>query len=295
MIERLDAAWLRAHPLPELSEGGDKHARGCVVVAGGAAFVPGALRLTAEAALRAGAGKLRMATVEQAAMALAVLMPEGSMIALPSDDAGEIAASAADVLGDRLARCDALVLGPGMSATDQTERLVADLLSRCPEEMTVVLDAGALGVAAGLRKRIVGRGGRIIMTPHAGEMSRLADLPLDAVTDDPQAIAEQVAREFQAVVALKGEKTIVMTPGGDAVRFEGGNNGLATSGSGDVLAGLVGGFAARGAQPWAAAAWGVYAHGTAGERAAAEVAPIGYLARELLPHIPRIVAEVERG
>lgn len=294
-MERLNAAWLRAHPLPTLAEGGDKNARGCVMVVGGAAFVPGALRLTAEAALRAGAGKLRLATVGQAAIALGVMMPEGSMIALPSDDAGEIAAAAADVLGERLERCDALVLGPGMSATDQTERLVADVLGRCPEEMTVVLDAGALGVAAGLRERIAERGGRIIMTPHAGEMSRLADISLDEVQDDPQGVAEQVARAFNAVVALKGEKTIVMTSGGEAVRFEGGNNGLATSGSGDVLAGLVGGFAARGADPWSAAAWGVYVHGTAGERAAAEVAPIGYLARELLPHVPRIVAEVERG
>jgi ADP-dependent NAD(P)H-hydrate dehydratase len=145
--------------------------------------------------------------------------------------------------------------------------------------------------AADLADKVAARQGRVILTPHHGEMSKLAGISADEVENNPQVVAADVARTFNAVVALKGKRTIVMTPGGHCVRFEGGNNGLATSGSGDVLAGLVGGFAARGADPFTAAGWGVFVHGTAGERAATAVAPLGYLARELLPQVPAIVAE----
>lgn len=261
------------------------------MVVGGAAFVPGALRLTGEAALRAGAGKLRLATVREAAMPLGVLVPEASMIALSSDDEGEIAGNAAQAIGERIGRCDCLVLGPGMSATGQTEGLLAATLEALPPQPTLVLDAGMLSVAAALKGRIA-RHGRTIMTPHHGEMSALTGLGPDAIAASPQELAERVAGEFNAAVALKGERTVVAAPGYASVRFEGGNIGLATSGSGDVLAGLVGGFAARGADPMTALGWGVFVHGTAGERAAGEVATIGYLARDLLPPVPQIVVEM---
>ena len=93
--------------------------------------------------------------------------------------------------------------------------------------------------AADLAGKVAARQGRVILTPHHGEMSKLAGISADEVENNPKVVAADVARTFNAVVALKGKRTIVMTPGGDCVRFEGGNNGLATSGSGDVLAGLV--------------------------------------------------------
>jgi hydroxyethylthiazole kinase-like uncharacterized protein yjeF len=291
-MERLDRAWLAAHPLPRIAEGGDKNERGAVLVVGGGAFVPGALRLTGEAALRAGAGKLRLATVEAAAMPLGVLVPEASMLALPADAKGEIAARAVEMLGEALGQLDALVLGPGMTRGQDTEALVAGLLRSAPVNLLIVLDAGGLTAAAGLHREIAAHGGRTILTPHHGEMSKLAGVPAEVVKANSREVAAEVARACNAVVVLKGEQTVLVAPDGACVRFEGGNNGLATSGSGDVLAGLVGGFAARGADPFTAAGWGVFVHGTAGERAAEAVAPLGYLARELLPQVPAIVAEV---
>src|SRR6187549_84480 len=106
-MEGLDRSWLQRHPLPSPAPGGDKNARGRVLVVGGAEFVPGALRLTGEAALRAGAGKLQLATVRAAAMALAVHVPEAAMIALPADEDGEIGVEAAGLLAERLDSCDA--------------------------------------------------------------------------------------------------------------------------------------------------------------------------------------------
>lgn len=294
-MEKLDRAWLRRHPVPSPADGADKNARGRVLVVGGAEFVPGALRLTGEAALRAGAGKLQMATVRAAAMSLAVLVPEAAMIALPADDDGEIAFEAAELLGERVRDCDALVLGPGMSAGERTEQLVAALLGQVSADQTIVLDAAALTCAGRLRTIIASLAGRVVMTPHYGEMSHLTGLDPATIAEAPLAAAEQVADDFGAVVVLKGVETILTERGQQALLFDGGSRGLATGGSGDVLAGLVGGLAARGATPRTAAGWGVFIHGAAGVQAAAEFADIGFLARDLLPLIPKLIADCGSG
>lgn len=291
-MEKLDRAWLNDNPLPPLAKGGDKNARGRVLVVGGAEFVPGALRLTGEAALRAGAGKLQMATVRAAAMSLAVLVPEAAMIALPADDDGEIAAEAAEMLADRLKHCDTLVLGPGMSANERTEQVVAAMLGGSATGQTIVLDAAALTCATGLQKQVSMHQGRVIMTPHYGEMAYLTGLPVDTISREPGAAAQRVADDFKAIVVLKGVQTLIASPGGTSLLFEGGSPGLATGGSGDVLAGIIGGLAARGSNPLLAAGWGVFVHGLAGKKVSNEIAEIGFLARDLLPLIPRVIADL---
>ncbi len=289
--ETLDTDWLRRHPLPLIDSDSDKKARGRVLVVGGAEFVPGALRLTGEAALRAGAGKLQMATVRSAAMSLGVLVPEAAMIALPAQEDGEIAVGAADVLKPQLARCDALVLGPGMNVSAGTDQLVADILDATEPPVTIVLDAAAMTSARELRSTIAAHEGHIILTPHHGEMAILTGKSAQEVAADPVAIASQVAQDFQAVVILKGDRSVVAAPDGGCLLHEGGCVGLATGGSGDVLAGIVGGLAARGTEPLRAAAWGSWLHGQAGRELARTIGPIGFLARELLPLIPRLLEE----
>ncbi|MCW2336997.1 hydroxyethylthiazole kinase-like uncharacterized protein yjeF [Sphingobium sp. B2D3A] len=294
MMPTLDRAWLEAHPLPPIAALGDKDARGRVLLVGGAEFVPGALRLTGEAALRAGAGKLQMATVRSAAMALAVLVPEAAMIALPADEDGEIALEAVALLQDRLARCDTLILGPGMSAGDRTEQFVAALLGTPSPGQTIILDAAALTCARKLEKLVAAHEGRVILTPHHREMSFLTGQDIDVIRKDPRAAALHVARAFNAVVVLKSAQTLIASPREDEpLLFEGGSIGLATGGSGDVLAGLIGGLAARGADPLRAAAWGVFVHGAAGARVASEIAEVGFLARDLLPVVPGLIASLE--
>lgn len=289
LTQPLDRAWLRAHPLP-IAQEGDKNARGRVLVVGGAEFVPGALRLTGEAALRAGAGKLQLATVRAAAMALAVHVPEAAMIALPADEDGEIAVEAVGLLAERLDACDALVLGPGMSAGSNTAQFVREVLGCVKGGRTIVLDAAALTCCGELTAELRDHEAHLIMTPHHGEMAYLTGHPIETIANNPVAAAQTVARDFGAVVALKGTRTIVTCDDGAAYLFDGGTSGLATSGSGDVLAGIIGGIAARGADPVTAAGWGVYIHGAAGEKLSLENAPIGFLARDLLPLIPGLVA-----
>jgi NAD(P)H-hydrate repair Nnr-like enzyme with NAD(P)H-hydrate dehydratase domain len=158
-----------------------------------------------------------------------------------------------------------------------------------------VIDAGAL---TGLRDcaAVTGRlQGRLVVTPHAGEMARLSGLDKDEVLAHPLDVARSVADHLQAVVALKGPETLIVTPSGEAFRYRGGGIGLATSGSGDVLAGVIGGLLARGANPLTATAWGVCVHGEAGADLARDIGPVGFLARELLDLVPRILACADPG
>jgi len=286
----VDARWCVAHPLPLHGEGTDKNSRGRVLAVGGAETVPGALLLTGEAALRAGAGKLRMATVASAAIALGVAMPEAATRALPADEEGEIAASACEILAGDLSRCDTLVLGPGMTGGDQTRLLVEGLLALPRKGLSIILDAAAIGSASALREAIRAHEGRVILTPHFGEMAALSGRSEAEVAAAPAQLALAIARDFGAVIVLKNSRTVIAAPDGALLDYHSDCVGLATGGSGDVLAGIIGGLVARGAAPLIAAAWGVWLHGEAGRRAERSSGPIGFLARELLPELPGLMA-----
>jgi len=128
------------------------------------------------------------------------------------------------------------------------------------------------------------------MTPHHGEMERLTGIAVDEIACDPLSHALQAAERFGAVIVLKADETVIASPDGRALIFRDGCAGLATGGSGDVLAGIIAGLAARGADPLCAAAWGVWLHGHAGRAAELLRGPIGFLARDLIGEIPRLMA-----
>lgn len=278
----LDAAWRAAHPLPPIDQALDKDARGAVLVVGGSERVPGAIRLTGEAALRVGAGKLRFGTVERAAVALGLAVPEAGVVALPVDGRGQIAASGVEALGRSLDRCAALVLGPAMARSEGMEALVAAILDRTPDECPVLLDAACLAVAPALRDRIGARRGRLVMTPHPGEAAVLLDEDRATVSADLVASAVEAARRYRAVVVLKSDLVVIAAPDVPPLCHRSGCPGLGTAGSGDVLAGIIGGLMARGLAPDRAAGWGVWLHGEAGQAAAKAHGPLGFLARDLL-------------
>ncbi|MDB5705985.1 MAG: NAD(P)H-hydrate dehydratase [Sphingomonas bacterium] len=284
----IDAAWRAAHPLPGIGDGQDKEERGRALVVGGSAFVPGALRLTGEALLRAGAGKVQLATIEAAAMPLGVLFPEAAMIALPADDKGEIAGAALVRLEAAAKACGALILGPGMQCRPHTAALVEALLDAIGNDSPVLLDAGAMTAMAGREAVLRRHGGRIVMTPHHGELAALTGASKEDIARDPQAAAVDAAMRFGSIVVLKSAETWIAN-GAVPQRYASKAPGLGTAGSGDVLAGVIGGLLARGMDPVAAAGWGVWLHGEAGQAASAAIGPTGYLARDLLSHIPGLM------
>lgn len=280
---------LRGMPLPQPGEDGDKDRRGQVMVVAGSTEVPGAALLAGIAALRAGAGKLQMATARSVAVPLGLAVPEALVIGLPETPDGGIAPKAAAELAERSRRCGAVLVGPGMSNGTESAALTGALLDGL-DGPALVLDAAALKGLADSRERLHRHAGRTVITPHAGEMASLLGIGRDAVAADPRAAARRAASLLQVVVVMKGPCTEIVTPQGEAWRYSGGTVGLATSGSGDTLAGLVAGLLARGATPLQAAVWAVHLHGEAGNRLSRRHGPLGFLARELLAEVPGIMA-----
>ena len=273
---RLDSEALRRWPLPPLDDGADKEARGRVLVIGGSREVAGAVLLAGTSALRVGAGKLVLATVASAAAPLAIAMPEARVIALPETSAGGIDPDGVRALEKVVESARAVLVGPGMMDAAATTELVARLAPAL-RGRAAVLDARAMEVVARLHRFDE----PVLLTPHAGEMAHLSGANKDDVLADPLRAAREAAAKWNAVVALKGPQTTIVRPDGGAWLHEGGNVGLATSGSGDTLAGAIAGLAARGATLEQACAWGVVLHARAGEQLAERLGPVGYLAREL--------------
>jgi hydroxyethylthiazole kinase-like uncharacterized protein yjeF len=156
-------------------------------------------------------------------------------------------------------------------------------------EHPLVIDAAALGVLPALAGPMRDWPGGTILLPHAGEMARLLERESDSIAADPLAAAREAAERFGSVALIKGQWSHIAAPDGRNFRFLGGGVGLATSGSGDTLAGIVGGLCARGADPLTATLWGVYLHGEAGRILSRKVGRIGFLARELLDEIPALL------
>ena len=295
---RVSRGLLRRLPLPAPDPGGDKESRGRVLVIGGSTLVPGAVLLAGVAALRAGAGKLQLATVREAAIPLGLAVPEALVAALPATAGGEIDGRAAvDVLGSYAASADAVLVGPGMADEGAAGALLEALIPRLGAGATLVLDGPAITtLAAAPAVLLHPLGGRVVLTPHAGEMASALGEDKAVVDADPPGAARRAAERFGAVAVLKGADTFIAAPGGPEPGdggalycFAEGSVGLGTSGSGDTLSGIVAGLAARGAPGVTAAVWGVWAHGTAGERLAKRMGTVGYLARELLAEVPALV------
>jgi len=287
----LDSNWIATNPPPVHGSGTTKNSRGRVLAIGGSAMVPGALRLTGEAALRVGAGKLQLATIASAAIGLGLLVPEAGVLALPQDDDGEIDDAAGLLLERSLNSCDTLVVGPGIGSTDAAQALLRLILTQPCDEVTLVIDALAIESARGLREALSTFDGRMVFTPHHGEMAMLTGLEEDVIAQSPGKVAHDVAGQYRAVVVLKGSDTVVAAPDGTVLHYGGGGTGLATGGSGDVLAGAIGGLLSRGAAPIIAAGWGVWLHGQSGRRVATTRGPIGFLAREVPAEFPRLLPQ----
>ncbi|VTR77946.1 NAD(P)H-hydrate dehydratase [Cellulomonas hominis] len=281
----LTPALLRGWPLP--ARDGDKDARGAVLVVGGARRTPGAAALAGLTALRIGAGRLTLAVAESVATALAVATPEAGVLGLPESGDGSPTGSPGPHLAQELDRAQAVVVGPGLDEPEGSAALVRVVLDALTgSDAAVLLDAFALGVLPGLDGEVTLPEGRTVLTPNLAEAARLLAVDDVAAAD----AAARVADRWGAVVTCAGT---VAHPDGRRWVSATGYAGLGTSGSGDVLAGAVAGLLAGGCSPEQAACWGTAVHGSAGDRLAARVGPLGYLARELADEVPALLVELQ--
>jgi ADP-dependent NAD(P)H-hydrate dehydratase len=275
---------LRDWPLPTPVQGGDKEDRGRVLLIGGSPEMPGAIILAALAALRAGAGKLCVATAASVAQLVAQALPEARVIGLAETDQGGLDPTQIERLPCRL---DAVLLGPGMQDEAAVVAFTAAALRHIPEAQ-VVLDAFAMSVVSAHSPESQ-RSAPLLLTPHAGEMAHLSGRTKESIQADPQSAAIDASIRWHSVVAMKGATTFIAAPDGRLWRHTGGNAGLAISGSGDVLAGIIVGLAARGASTEQATVWGVALHARAGDVLERRFGPVGYLAREISREVPSLM------
>ena len=279
----LDRSALKSHPLPPVVDG-DKETKGRILILAGSRDVPGAALLAATAAMRAGAGKLRITTVESVAPQLGLAMPEAMVVGLPEDDDGGFAASALEAIKEQAQSADAIVGGPGMSNGEVCGRIANALLKT---QAALALDAALLHSLQPLTPDE--RASLPVLLPHAGELASLLDCGEEEIEREPIRCGVRAAELYRSVVLVKGVTSHVVTPDGEAWTYDGGAPGLGVSGSGDVLAGIVGGLLARGAKPLNALLWSVWLHGEAGAKLAKRIGPTGFLAREIADEIPALL------
>lgn len=283
----VDADVLRDWPLP--APGSDKEERGRLVVVAGTRDTPGAGLLATLAALRVGAGKVRLFTAASGAAPLAVDAPELMVTGLAEDDAGSIDVRGAERVLDVARESHAVLLGPGFTDPDASAALVDAVVPTLTG--TVVLDALASAFVTEDPERIADLDATVVLTVNPTELARCLQAADEDVKADLVGHTATLARRTHAVV-LCGGPTKVVAHGDDLWTVEAGNAGLGTAGSGDVQAGLVTGLLGRGADAVQAAVWAAYVHATVGDRLAARVGPVGYLARELLDEVPVLLAEL---
>ncbi len=272
--ETVDVALLRSWGQPD--PGDSKKSRGQVMIVGGSRRSPGAVLLAAEAALRVGAGRLGMAVPASVDGQLGVAMPEAAVFALPPRAGDSIDGR----LRDQLRSADAVLVGPGFDDADETRQTLIRVAQ--VEPALLVLDAFAIGVLPEVARQTLPAA--LILNVNLEEASILRGHELRS---DPREDLQHIARHYDATVHCYG---MIAAPDGGLWHVTGGGPGLGTSGSGDVLAGAITGFAARGIEPARAAVWGSWSHARAGDRLTARLG-MGFLARDIPPELTLALAE----
>lgn len=264
-----------------------------LVIAGSRGFT-GAMRLTCEAAGRAGCGLVTAGVPHSLGDIAAVVLLESMSRLLPDTPEQTLAATAAEPALAFAAEKQAVVLGPGISTHPETRAFVRAFVPGCAPPL--VIDADGLNNLAEDAAALRGRArAATILTPHPGEMARLLRTDTKTIHADRVAAATGYARNSGAVVVLKGHQTVVAHPDGAFAINTTGNSGMGTGGTGDVLAGLLGGLLAQGLSTWDAARLGVWLHGYAGDCAAEQFTSRSMLARDVLTCIPQAFGALVAG
>ncbi len=268
---------LKGWPLPQ--PGANKESRGAALVVAGSRQTPGAVLLAAEAALRAGAGKLQVITVGSVATQAAVALPEALVQGVPETDDGEIHVDAADTVLERAENVDAVLFGPGVMRLPTVVALLEKVLPRL--QGNVVLDALALSYLSEDAHRLRDLPAHYLLTPNEGELALALGMDPPEMDEETRVATARLASRSGAVVSSGGTTTWTASSDGRLWRDDGGGPGLGVSGSGDVKSGIVLGLWACGCDATQAAVWGAHLHARAGERLASRAGRVGYLARDI--------------
>lgn len=279
--EPLDYAALLPYHAPDVH----KNTRGRVLIVGGSGNFPGAAVLATMGAQRAGAGYVTLAVPESVAVIAQNKLTSAVVLGLPENPSRTLASKVADEIIDIAREYDAVVVGPGLTLAHGAVLVVRKLVAELTTPL--VLDADGLNAMIEAVPALAARMAPTVITPHPGELARLLDTTPAEVQADRLSYGARLTGPRLACV-LKGAHTVVSGRGRHQLCLAGGPE-LATAGTGDVLAGMVGAFLAQGLEPFEAGALAAYLHGRAGEMAASELTPRCVIAEDLPGYVPRAV------
>jgi NAD(P)H-hydrate epimerase len=266
---------------------------GHVLIVGGALGKAGSVAMAGISALRAGAGLATVATPKSALSTVAGFHPEVMTEPLPETDAGTISTSAGERLDALMKAMSVLAIGPGISRVSETSELVRTLVSK--SEIPVVLDADGLNAFEGRTDEMNGKGRIFVITPHPGEMARLAGCSTSDVQKDRLGVARKFARDHELIVVLKGHRTLVVQPDGETWVNTTGNPGMSTGGTGDILTGMVAAMIAQHPNDvMLAVCAAVHLHGLAGDVMVESVGEHSMVATDLLRGLPEAFWRAQR-
>jgi hydroxyethylthiazole kinase-like uncharacterized protein yjeF len=291
--ELITEQWARA-ALPKRPSDANKGSFGRVLVVAGSINYIGAAYLACNGATRAGAGLVTLATVRSLLPILATKLTEVTYLPLPESNNGTIAAEAAEIIGAQFERYNVLLLGCGIGQGQPVTELISAIARTSEGNLpSLIMDADALNILAQSPHWWQQLSGDAILTPHPGEMARLTGLSVAEIQSDRVSIARRLAQEWQKTLVLKGAYSVIASPRGEIKISPVAHPGLASAGTGDVLAGTIAGLAAQGRSLFDAAALGVYLHGRAGEAAGERLGDTGMIASDLLPELPLVIKKIK--
>src|SRR5438477_10640203 len=279
--------------IPARPKDAHKGTFGTAIVLAGSLGLTGAAYLSSTAAARTGAGLVRLLVADTIYPILAAKCTEVMATPVPEVAPGAVGHAAYDSILRQLAAAEVGIIGPGLGRDSSTWRLVVDLALRakCP----LVIDADGLNALADSQHSKGKLGKNRVLTPHPGELARLTGKTAEAINADRTSAARKAAKEWGAIVVLKGAHTLVAHPDGRTSEDPHEVPALASGGTGDVLSGIIGGLIAQGSEPYSAAVTGVYIHAAAGSRISERLGDSGLLAGDLLPEIPLVMNALRQG
>ena len=280
--------------LPDRPANANKGSFGKVLIIAGSINYVGAAYLACMGAARSGAGLVTLATPKSLIPILAAKLTETTYIPLPEKN-GAISPGAVSVIRERLKEYKAVLMGCGIGQQKQTVNFVKSMLDilRQSNERTLIFDADALNILSLMPDWWQKLPGDAILTPHPGEMGKLCGISIEEVQRKRLETARQSAQHWHKVVVLKGAYSIIASPDGQTRINDLAYQGLASAGTGDVLAGIIAGLAAQGVSDFDAAVCGVYLHGEAGLKAGHVMGDVGMLAGDLIPVLPKVISEIK--
>lgn len=293
--ELIDDEWARSI-LPKRLPGANKGSFGRVLVIAGSINYIGAAYLACSGAMRVGAGLVTLAAPARLQSILASKMVEVTHLPLPESKPGIVSPIAARVIQRELDNYDVVLIGCGLGQSQPAIRFVENILFRLKKPpLYMVVDADAINTLAQITNWWQKLSGDVILTPHPGEMARLSRVSTVEVQADRVGIARDMALEWQRTVVLKGAYTVIVNPEGSIRISPVANPGLASAGTGDVLAGVITGLAAQGLDSFEAASLGAYLHGKAGDLISSRLGDTGMLATDILPALPLVIKQIKES